>query len=169
MGAGKTTFYEAYLKEAFPTLAPAVRDQQLPFLNDRRSFAVEDVRVDMQLLDVAKAAGYTTKVIFISTEDGNLNVGRILVRMSRGGKPETAQSVIDSYQEATKNLAEVPKHADELILYDNTAHNRGYRVVAQFTGGKLSKVAQSIPDWAAKVFGKELHPANQHAKPSRGR
>jgi len=157
------------LKEAFPTLVPAVRDQQQPFLNDRRSFAVEDIRVDTHLLDEAKTAGYATKVLFISTEDANLNVGRILVRMSRGGKSETAQSVIDSYRESTRNLAEGCKHADELILYDNTAHNRGYRVVAHFTGGKLSKAAQSIPDWAARVFGKELEAAKQHAKPGRGR
>ena len=169
MGAGKTTFYEAYLKEAFPTLVPAVRDQQQPFLNDRRSVAVEDIRVDTQLLDDAKAAGYTTKVLFIFTEDANLNVGRILVRMSRGGKPETAQSVIDSYRESSRSLAEVCKHADELILYDNTVHNRGYRVVAQFTSGKLSKAAQSIPDWAARVFGKELEAAKQPPKPGRGR
>jgi predicted ABC-type ATPase len=67
LGAGKTTFYEAYLKNAFPTLVPAVREQQKPFLKDRRSFAVEDIRVDTQLLDEAKAAGYTTKVLFIST------------------------------------------------------------------------------------------------------
>ena len=154
LGAGKTTFYEAYLKKAFPTLVPAVRDQQQPFLNDRRSFAIENIRVDTNLLDEATTAGHTTKVLFISTEDANLNVGRILVRMSRGGKSETAQSVIDSDRESTRNLAEGCKHADELILYDNTAHNRGYRVVAHFTGGKLSKAAQSIPDWAARVFGK---------------
>jgi len=51
VGAGKTTFYEAYLKEAFPTLVPPLRHQQQPFLDDRRSFAVEDIRVDTQLLD----------------------------------------------------------------------------------------------------------------------
>jgi predicted ABC-type ATPase len=169
LGAGKTTFYEAYLKEAFPTLVSAVRDQQIPFLNDRRSFAVEDVRVDTQLLDEAKAAGYTTNVLFISTEDANLNIGRVLVRRSRGGKLETAQRVIDSYRESTKNLAEVRKHADNLMLYDNTAHNRGYRVVAHFIGGELSKAAQTIPDWAAKVFGKKLQPAKQRAKSGRGR
>ncbi len=139
LGAGKTTFYEAYLKEAFPSLVPPVRHQQQPFLNDRRSFAVEDIRVDTQLLDEAKAAGYTTKVLFISTEDANLNVGRVLVRMSRGGQAVPISSVIDSYRESPKNLPEVRKHTDDLIVYDNTAHRRGYRVVAQFIGGELSK------------------------------
>ena len=168
MGAGKTTFYEAYLKEAFPTPVPPLRHQQQPLLDDRRSFAVEEIRVDTQLLDQAKAAGYSTKVLFISTEDANLNVGRVLMRMSRGGQAVPVSSVIDSYQESTKNLSEVPKHADELLVYDNTAHRRGFRVVAQFIEGKLSKTAQTIPDWAAKVFGKELHPAKQHEKPGRG-
>ncbi len=76
LGAGKTTFYEAYLKEAFPTLLPAVRAQQRPFLNDRYSFAVEDIRVDTELLDEAKAAGYTTKVLFISTDDAEVEKPR---------------------------------------------------------------------------------------------
>jgi predicted ABC-type ATPase len=85
LGAGKTTFYEAYLKEPFPMLLPAARHQQQALLNERSSFAVEDIRVDMQLLNDAKAAGYSTKVLFICTEDANLNVGRILVRTCRGG------------------------------------------------------------------------------------
>ncbi len=108
-------------------------------------------------------------MLFISTEDANLNVGRVLVRMSRGGQAAPASSVIDSYRESTKNLSEVRRHADDLIVYDNTAHDRGYRVVAHFTGGELSKAAQTIPDWAAKVFGKELHSAKQRAKPGRTR
>jgi predicted ABC-type ATPase len=169
LGAGKTTFYEIYLKEVFPTLVPALRDQQQPFLNDRRSFAVEDIQVDTQLLHDAKASGYTTKVLFISTEEADLNVGRILVRMSRGGKSEVVSSVIDSYRESTKNLPAARRLADELIVYDNTAHIRGFRVVAHFIDGELAKAAQTIPDWAAKVFGKELHTARQNAKPGRGR
>ena len=78
-------------------------------------------------------------------------------------------SVIDSYRESPKNLPEVRKHTDDLIVYDNTAHRRGYRVVAQFIGGELSKAAQTIPDWAARVFGKELHAAKPHEKSGRGR
>ncbi len=37
-----------------------------------------------------------------------------------------------------KNLPEVRRHADELIVYDNTAHDRGYRIVAHFIGGELN-------------------------------
>jgi dissimilatory sulfite reductase (desulfoviridin) alpha/beta subunit len=54
-------------------------------------------------------------------------------------------------------------------LYDNTAHRRGYRVAAEFVGGELSKVAQTVPDWVAKLFGKELQSAKQHEKSGRGR
>ena len=132
-------------------------------------FAVEDIRVDTQLLDQAKTVGYSTKVLFVSTGDANLNIGRVLVRMSRGGQAVPVSSVIDSYRESAKNLSEVPKHADELLVYDNTAHRRGFRIVAHFIGGKLSKTAQTIPDWAAKVFDKELHRVKHHEKPGRGR
>ena len=169
MGAGKTTFYEAYVKEAFPTLVPPLRHQQRPFLDDRRSFAVEDIRVDTQLLDQARAAGFSTKVLFIFTEDANLNVGRVLVRMSRGGQAVPMSSVIDSYRESTKHLSEVPQYANELLVYDNTAHRHGFRVVAHFIGGKLGKAGQTIPDWAAKVFGKALHAVKQHEKLGRER
>jgi predicted ABC-type ATPase len=89
--------------------------------------------------------------------------------MSRGVQAVLVCSVIDSFRESTKNLSKVPKHADELLVYDNTAHRRGFRVVAQFVGGELTKTAQAIPDWAAKVFGRELHAAKQHEKPGRGR
>jgi predicted ABC-type ATPase len=93
----------------------------------------------------------------------------VLVRMSRGGQAVPVSSVIDSYRESTKNLSEVAKYADELLVYDNTAHRHGFRVVAHFIGGKLGQAAQTIPDWAAKVFGKELHAVKQPGKPGRGR
>jgi hypothetical protein len=59
--------------------------------------------------------------------------------------------------------------ADELIVYDNTVHRRGFRVVAQFTGGNLRKIAQTIPDWAAKVFGKTLQVGKQLEKSEHAR
>jgi hypothetical protein len=58
----------AHLKDAFPTVVPPIRHQRCAMLRERRSFAVEDLTVDTDLLESARQAGYTTKVFFISTQ-----------------------------------------------------------------------------------------------------
>jgi predicted ABC-type ATPase len=170
MGAGKTTFYDAHLKEAFPILVPLIPHQREAMVRERRSFAVEDLTIDVELLESAKQAGYTTKVLFISTEDSNLNVGRILARMSRGGQAVPLSTIPESYEEAMKSLPEARKHADDLFVYDNTPNAKGHRLVARFIGGELVKATNTPPAWLENVFGHELRgKAKQHEKALRGR
>lgn len=170
MGAGKTTFYEAHLKEAFPIVVPPIRHQRDAMLRERRSFAVEDLTVDTDLLESARQAGYTTKVFFISTEDPNLNVGRILVRMSRGGQSVPLGTIPESYKESMKSLAETRKHADDLLVYDNTPNGKGHRLVARFIAGELVKTTNTSPEWVKRIFGRELRgDARQHEKSTKGR
>ena len=125
-------------------------------LRERRSFAVEDLTVDTELLESARQAGYTTKVLFISTEDSNLNAGRILVRMSHGGQAVPLCTIPESYQEAMKSLPEARRHADDLLVYDNTPNGKGHRLVARFIAGELVKTTRSSPEWLKNVFGREL-------------
>jgi predicted ABC-type ATPase len=156
IGAGKTTFYDAHLKEAFPTVVPPIPQQRDAMLRERRSFAVEALNVDTELLESARQAGYTTKVLFISTEDPNLNVGRILVRMSRGGQAVPLGTIPESYEEAMKSLPEARRHADDLLVYDNTPNGKGHRLVARFIAGELVKTTHSTPEWVKDVFRREL-------------
>jgi predicted ABC-type ATPase len=170
MGAGKTTFYDAHLKEAFPIVVPPIPHQRDAILRERRSFAVEDLTVDTELLESARQAGYTTKVLFISTEDATLNVGRILVRMSRGGQAVPLSTIPESYEEAMKSLPEARRHADDLLVYDNTPNGKGHRLVARFIAGELVKTTHSAPEWLKDVFGRELRDEiKQQGKPPRGR
>ena len=156
MGAGKTTFYDAHLKEAFPTLIPPISHQREAALREQRSFAVEDLVVDTELLESARDAGYATKVVFISTEDPNLNVGRILVRMSRGGQSVPLNTIPESYKQSMKSLSEARKHADDVLVYDNTPDGKGHRLVARFIAGELIKTTHTPPDWLREAFGCEL-------------
>jgi predicted ABC-type ATPase len=170
MGAGKTTFYDAHLKEAFPIVVPPIPHQRDAILRERRSFAVEDLTVDTELLESARQAGYTTKVLFISTEDATLNVGRILVRMSRGGQAVPLSTIPESYEEAMKSLPEARRHADDLLVYDNTPNGKGHRLVARFIAGELVKTTHSAPEWLKDVFGRELRDEiKRQGKPPRGR
>jgi predicted ABC-type ATPase len=139
-------------------------------LHERRSFVVEDLTVDTELLESAREAGFTTKVVFISTEDPNLNVGRILVRMSRGGQSVPLGTIPASYQESMRSLPEARRHADDLLVYDNTPNGKGHRLVAHFIEGELVKTTSSSPEWLKNVFGRELRSAMEpQEKSSRGR
>lgn len=170
MGAGKTTFYDAHLKEAFPTLIPPVPQQRDAMLREQRSFAVEDLVVDTELLESAREAGYTTKVLFISTEDPNLNIGRILVRMSRAGQSVPLDAIPKSYEESIKSLPEARKHADDVLVYDNTPDGKGHRLVARFIAGELVKVTHSSLEWLKNVLGRELSgEGKQRERTSQGR
>ena len=156
MGAGKTTFYDANLKEAFPALVPPVPHQREALLRKHGSFAVEDLVADTELLESARDAGYATKVVFISTEDANLNVGRILIRMSRGGQSVPLSIIPESYQQSLKSLPEARKHADDVLVYDNTPDGKGHRLVARFVAGELVKTTRFSPEWLKRLFGREL-------------
>jgi len=170
MGAGKTTFYDAHIKEAFPTLIPPIPHLREAMLREHRSFAVEDLVVDTELVESAREAGFTTKVVFISTEDPNLNAGRILVRMSHGGQSVPLGTIPESYDEAMKSLPAARRHADDLLVYDNSPNGKGHRLVARFIAGELVKTTRSSPEWLKNVFGRELRSeVEPQEKPSRRR
>ena len=170
MGAGKTTFYDTHLEEAFPILVPPIPHQREALLREQRSFAVEDLVVDTELLESAREAGFTTKVVFISTEDPNLNAGRILVRMSHGGQAVPLGTIPESYKQAMKSLPEARRHADDLLVYDNTPNGRGHRLVARFIAGELAKTTHNAPEWLKDVFGRELRSEmKQQEKSTRAR
>ena len=156
MGVGKTTFYDAHLKEAFPTLIPPISHQREAALREGRSFAVEDLVVDTELLESARDAGYATKVVFISTEDPNLNVGRMLIRMARGGQSVPLSTIPESYAESMRSLPEARKHADDVLVYDNTLDGKGHRLVARFIAGELVKTTHPSPEWLKSLFNREL-------------
>jgi predicted ABC-type ATPase len=168
MGAGKTTFYDVHLKEAFPTLIPPISHQREAALREQRSFAVEDLVVDTELLENARDAGYATKVVFISTEDPNLNVGRILIRMSRDGQSVPLNTIPESYEESLKSLPEARKHADDVLVYDNTPDGKGHRLVARFIAGELVKTTHTSPEWLKILFGCELEEEGRQRERSLG-
>jgi len=69
-----------------------------------------------------------------------------------------------------KSLPEARRHADDLLVYDNTPNGKGHRLVARFIAAELVKTTHSAPEWLKNVFGPELRSeTNQQEKPSPGR
>jgi len=80
-------------------VVPQLGTSNKPLLNDRRSFVVEDIRVDTQLLDEAKARYPKCFYLYGRCE---FECRTVLVRMSRGGQAVPISSVIDSYRESPR-------------------------------------------------------------------
>ena len=164
-GAGKTTLYESKLKTVFPTLLKAsaspleqteTNRERARLLKAGQPFVYQDATIDSQIIQEAHDSGFDVKVFYIATEDPNLNMGRVLVRVNNGGTFASLARIPDDYAQSMKQLSDVKKVADDLMLFDNTAHGRGHRLVAHFQAGELMKLARSVPKWAQKVFGKEF-------------
>jgi len=164
-GAGKTTFYESKLKSVFPTHLKAsaspleqteTNRARARLLKEGQPFVYQDATTDSQIIREAHDSGFDVKVFYIATEDPNLNMGRVLVRVNNGGAFASLARIPDDYAQSMKQLSDVKKVADDLMLFDNTAHGRGHRLVAHFQAGELMKLARSVPKWAQKVFGKEF-------------
>lgn len=164
-GAGKTTFYEAKLQAAFPTVLKAstspleqarVEEERGRLLKEHRSFVYVSSTVDLDLLGSARSSEFETRVMFIATEHPDLNTARVLGRVARGGPFAALASIPAEYEKGLRDLPAVRKAADELVLIDNTGEGRGHRVIARFAKGEIVKLARSIPEWAQKPFGKEF-------------
>jgi predicted ABC-type ATPase len=110
----------------------------------------------MDLLEGAQSHGFDIKVIFIGTEHPDLNIARILSRVSRSGLFAPVATLHEDYGNGLRQLKRLARAADELVLLDNTVEGRSARVVAQFVGGKIVKLARSVPAWAQEVFGREF-------------
>ena len=94
-----------------------------------------------------------------------------MLRVAQGGPFAPLGRVANDYAEGMKQLPELKKQADDLMLFDNTSNGRGVRLVAHFREGDLVKLARSVPKWAQKMFGKEFDKwmAGREHSPSRAR
>ena len=164
-GAGKTTFYDNKLKVVFPTILKAspspleqaeVERARKRVQKEKRSFVYRDAIPDIGRIRDARAAGFGVKVIYIGTEDPNLNIGRILIRVSQGGAFAPLARVASEFEQGVRQLRRVSEQVEDLILFDNTPNGRGVSLVAHFQNGKLARMARAVPKWARAVLGKDI-------------
>jgi len=63
-----------------------------------------------------------------------------------------------------KSLPEARKHADDVLVYDNTPDGKGHRLVARFIAGELVKMTHSSPDWLKRFFAPRIAQSGQAAR-----
>jgi predicted ABC-type ATPase len=114
------------------------------------SFAVETTlsgKSYLQMMVEARIRGFEVVLVYIGTENVEINVARIRNRVLAGGHDVPEGDVRRRYQRSFNNLSLAIERADHTILFDNSTEE-GYRLVAVL-GPSGNQWFEPVPDWAA--------------------
>jgi predicted ABC-type ATPase len=101
-------------------------------LDNGESFAIETTlagRNYLQMMLAARNRGFEIVLIYIGTENVEINLSRISNRVLTGGHDVPQQDVRRRYKRSFANLPTAISRADHSILFDNSTED-GYRLVA---------------------------------------
>ncbi|MGO9127777.1 MAG: Zeta toxin family protein [Terriglobales bacterium] len=101
-------------------------------LEKAESFAVETTLAGKSYLDMmldARNCGFEIVLVYIGTENVEINLARIRNRVLAGGHDVPEEDVRRRYRRSFQNLPIAIPRADHAILFDNSTED-GYRLIA---------------------------------------
>jgi predicted ABC-type ATPase len=113
------------------------------------SFAVETTLAGKHYLHMmvdTRIRGFEVVLVYIGTENVEINLARIRNRVLAGGHNVPESDVRRRYQRSFQNLPTAKDRADHTILFDNSTEE-GYRLIAVL-GPSGSQWFEPVPDWA---------------------
>ena len=169
-GAGKTTFYEEFLRPKLSAefvnadviarerwgddAAELAATRRRELIERKRSFIAETVFSHSSKLDLIselKAAGYRVHLIYVHVPLP-LARKRVATRRARGGHDVPDEKIRSRYPRLVANLLAAIPLVDRAYLYDNSRADRLHRHVMTFAEGRLVRLAPDPPRWVGQLF-----------------
>ncbi|MFC5864207.1 zeta toxin family protein [Acidicapsa dinghuensis] len=170
-GAGKSTFYHAYLREAglrfvngdvlarelkadayeAARMADAIRRE---LVRQHESFVFETVFSDpagdkLAFLKEVAAAGYTVVLCFIGISGAETSEQRVAMRVSQGGHDVPSEKLQTRYPRVLENLRRALHETPHVWVFDNDDLRVPFRLVAVYENGMQVQLNRPIPKWFA--------------------
>jgi predicted ABC-type ATPase len=133
---------------------------RLQCLGAGKSFAFETVMSTPEkvaLMSQARARGYDVHLVFVTTEDAEINVQRVANRVALGGHDVPADSVRSRYESAMKLLPVAIEQASTVMVFDNSVAGRVPVLVAQKVRDSDLRILETAetPSWAIDRLQKD--------------
>lgn len=162
-GAGKSTFYDLYLRalglpfvnadhiagtlhpeapERFSYEAAAIAEvARRELVAKQVSFCMETVFSDpagdkVRFLRATQAAGYTVALFLIRLSDPQLSIARVAQRVARGGHDVPDEKLTARFERTRRNAAEALTFVDLAAVIDNSSFDAPFRLLEWWEGGQ---------------------------------
>jgi predicted ABC-type ATPase len=113
------------------------------------SFSFETVMSDRSKVDLlreARVLGFRTYMYYVATEDPEINVARVALRVSEGGHDVPKEKIISRYYRSLALVREALRHTDRAYFFDTSEPES--LLIAESTDGKRPELlCQRIPNW----------------------
>lgn len=181
-GAGKSTFYDQFLKpkgmpfinadiiarEMFPAdpegssrkAAQIAEDIRFNRLREGHSFCFETVFSHTSKVDFigsAKASGYQVILVFIHVEKAELNIARVAQRVLDGGHRVPEDRIRSRIPRTLDNVKAAIPLCDEVYVLDNSRLDEPFKRVMTWVNGQVSMNCKALPEWAEKLLVTQSH------------
>ena len=104
----------------------------------------------LELLRLAREAGYRTYLYYVAAEDPAINVSRVANRVALGGHPVPEDKIVERYQRSLSLLLEAIRLTNRAYVFDNSTDNADgqHTWVSEITDGRtLELKSDRIPAW----------------------
>ena len=176
-GAGKSTFFEHFLKSAgLPFINADILAKQLAdeyteavsykaaklaeklrfsLLHSGTSFCFETVFSHPSKIDfmaTAKSLGYEIILLYIHLQNDELNQARVAQRVNEGGHNVPADKIISRIPRTMAYVKDALPLTDVARFYDNSSQSQPFLSIAQLNEGQLTKQRDVLPGWAEDML-----------------
>ena len=121
-------------------------------METKQSFCFETVLSHPSKIDFikkAKSVGYKTYLYFVITDNFQLNIERIKLRVKDGGHDVDHKKIETRYFRSLNNFYEASRIAHSTFLIDNSI---AYKLITELNKGKVTNISDKFPDWFRKYF-----------------
>lgn len=141
-------------------LAAKIRAQ---YIKARQSFITETVfshQSKNRLVEDAQKAGFEVVLNHIHVSSAELAYRRVWDRAGSGGHDVPKDKIFSRYDRTVVNVQKASIVADRTYVWDNSrqsAHSGViYRFIMTMAKGKITTLADPIPDWAHKMYRPQI-------------
>lgn len=181
-GAGKSTLYKTRVAPSFAgpfinadviqrdklrdpspqasyEAARIASSRRADYIAQRQDFATETVfshPSKLDLVDDARAAGFTVVMLHVGVDKPELSVARVVARVTEGGHVVPEHKVRTRYERGAPLIRAAVLKADRGMVFNNSGLNRQPIHCLTFTSGSLSFALPRLPAWVRSTYEVEL-------------